>query len=92
MNKAELTNEDKNAIRKARVLHRGYYLVFNSENGKAILEDLENNFEVHLPVFQGKAGSFDPLDAMRRDAYREVMLYIRRRINLGTKINEQDND
>jgi len=38
---------------------------------------LEERFETNLPVFQGKAGEYDPLDAMRRDAYREVVLFLR---------------
>lgn len=37
---------------------------------------LKEHFETDLPCFQGKAGSFDPLDAMRRDAYREVVLWL----------------
>lgn len=38
---------------------------------------LEERFETNLPVFQGRAGAYDPLDAMRRDAYREVVLFLR---------------
>ncbi len=41
------------------------------------LAHLEARFEVHLPCFQGKAHQYDPLDAMRRDAYREMCLYLR---------------
>lgn len=41
------------------------------------IETLENHFETNLPCFQGQAGQYDPLDAMRRDAYREVILFLR---------------
>ena len=34
-------------------------------------------------VFQGKAGCYDPLDAMRRDAHREIFLVIRRQLALA---------
>ncbi len=57
-------------------------------NGQEILNDLEEHFQVNFPVFQGSAGHFDPLDAMRRDAYREVFLYIRNQI----KIIQQDDN
>lgn len=42
-----------------------------------LLEVLERRFETNLPCFQGVAGQYDPLDAMRRDAYREVVLFLR---------------
>lgn len=41
-----------------------------------VLAELKRHFQTDLPCFQGKAGSYDPLDAMRRDAYREVILFI----------------
>ena len=44
---------------------------------------LEDRFETRLPVFQGRAGQYDPLDAMRRDAYREVFLYIHHQLELA---------
>lgn len=48
-----------------------------------VLEVLERRFETRLPVFRGSAGQFDPLDAMRRDAYREVVLWLREQVVLG---------
>ena len=42
-----------------------------------VLNILEKEFQTNLPCFQGKAGSYDPLDAMRRDAQREVLLWVR---------------
>ncbi len=41
------------------------------------LSIIEERFQTSLPCFQGVAGAFDPLDAMRRDAYREVCLWLR---------------
>ncbi|MGN0868387.1 MAG: hypothetical protein ACI4O9_02535 [Akkermansia sp.] len=38
---------------------------------------LEERFETNYCCFQGKRGQYDPLDAMRRDAHREVILYLR---------------
>ena len=42
-----------------------------------VLDILVKEFQTNLPCFQGKAGSYDPLDAMRRDAQREVLLWVR---------------
>ncbi len=38
---------------------------------------LAERFEANYCCFQGKRGQYDPLDAMRRDAHREVILYLR---------------
>lgn len=62
---------------------RRLYDLFSTPPGQRVLEDLERRFEVHLPVFQGKPGAYDPLDAMRRDAHREVFLLIRHRLALA---------
>lgn len=43
---------------------------------------LEEQFQTELPCFQGEAGQYDPLDAMRRDAHREVLLWVRREASL----------
>ena len=42
-----------------------------------VLNILEKEFQTNLPCFQGKAGSYDPLDAMRRDAQREMLLWVK---------------
>lgn len=54
----------------------------------------EARFQTDLPVFQGSPGNYDPLDAMRRDAYREIFLYIRRQLQLAIKetTEEEKND
>ena len=41
-----------------------------------VLDILEKEFQTNLPCFQGKAGSY-PLDAMRRDAQREMLLWVK---------------
>ena len=42
-----------------------------------VLDILEKEFQTNLPCFQGKAGSYAPLDAMRRDAQREMLLWVK---------------
>lgn len=53
-------------------------MVLRSEEGKVLLEWMKEYFQIGLPCFQkqGEKGEFDPLDAMRRDAYREVVLWL----------------
>lgn len=64
--------------------------VLGTAEGSQVLEDLERRFETDLPVFQGKAGNYDPLDAMRRDAHREVFLVIRRQLALAHREAKQN--
>ena len=45
-----------------------------------VLDILSKEFQTDLPCFQGSAGSYDPLDAMRRDAQREVLLWVKHEI------------
>lgn len=52
------------------------------------LRYLDERFETGRCVFRGEAGTFDPLDAMRRDAYREVILFLRDE----RRKYEEDND
>ncbi len=65
--------------------------VFESEEAQQVLQTLEKRFETDFPVFQGKAGQYDPLDAMRRDAHREVFLVIRRQMDLARQEAIQNN-
>lgn len=55
-----------------------------------VIRMIEERFECHLPCFQGHAGAYDPLDAMRRDAYREVCLWLRRELQLNRKEHDDD--
>ena len=70
-------------VENARRSRRRLLATLGSPEGEQVLAELEQRFETHLPVFQGKAGSYDPLDAMRRDAHREVFLVIRRQLHLA---------
>lgn len=69
------------ALRQARADRA----VLAAQVDERVLEILERRFETRLPVFRGAAGQFDPLDAMRRDAYREVVLWLREQAELGRK-------
>lgn len=82
-------------LEQAREERQRLLKLFSSPEGEQVLEELERRFETHLPVFQGKSGSYDPLDAMRRDAHREVFLVIRHQLTLArqestTTQHEQD--
>jgi hypothetical protein len=68
---------------QAREEHRRLLALFSHPEAEQVLADLERRFETHLPVFQGKAGAYDPLDAMRRDAHREIFLLIRHQLKLA---------
>ncbi len=72
-------------LEKARSARRRLLAVLGSEEGEAVLCHLEERFETGLPVFQGQRGAYDPLDAMRRDAHREVFLVIRRQLELARR-------
>lgn len=78
------------ATDKARQDRARLLAVLGSPDGEVVLATLEHRFETDLPVFQGKAGSYDPLDAMRRDAHREVFLVIRHQLRLARQ--EQNNN
>lgn len=45
-----------------------------------LLSILEEQFQTNLPCFQGEPGKYDPFDAMKRDAQREVVLWLRLQI------------
>lgn len=70
-------------LEQAREERRRMLALFATPEGEQVLRDLEHRFETHLPVFQGKAGNYDPLDAMRRDAHREIFLVIRHQLELA---------
>ena len=70
-------------LEQAREERRSLLKLFSYPEGEQVLADLERRFETDLPVFQGKAGCYDPLDAMRRDAHREIFLVIRRQLALA---------
>lgn len=65
-------------VRLAERRWKAKRVFLRSEEGRVLLEWMEEVFETGLPCFQGGRGGFDALDAMRRDAYREVLLWLRR--------------
>lgn len=79
-------------LEEERRSRRRFLRVFGSPEGQEVLDELEKKFEIHLPVFQGGSGQFDPLDAMRRDAYREVFLHCRRKLELARLDQEHAED
>ena len=68
--KTDPINEYEQCMKRRRRIFREAF------RNPEVLAELKRNFQTDLPCFQGKAGSYDPLDAMRRDAYREVVLFI----------------
>ena len=77
-------------IDKARRDRERLLAVLGTPEGELVLAALEQRFETDLPVFQGKAGAYDPLDAMRRDAHREVFLQIRHQLCLAKQEAKQN--
>lgn len=75
--------------RRARAERRELLAALGSPVGQRVLRRLEERFEIDLPAFQGKAGQYDALDAMRRDAHREVFLVIRRQLELAQQEETQ---
>ncbi len=80
------------SLKEARLKRRQLLRVFDTPDGRDALSFLEARFQTDLPVFQGSPGNYDPLDAMRRDAYREVFLYIRRQLQLALKESTTENN
>ena len=74
---------------RARSERRELLAVLGTDAGQRVLNRLEARFETNLPVFQGKPGQYDALDAMRRDAHREVFLVIRRQLDLARQEETQ---
>ncbi len=70
-------------VERAKAVRRRLRSLFSTPLGQQVLAELEARFETDLPVFQGRSGAYDPLDAMRRDAHREVFLVIRRQLSLA---------
>ena len=83
--------QQETSLKEARLKRRQLLRVFDTPDGRDILSFLEARFQTDLPVFQGSPGNYDPLDAKRRDAYREVFLYIRRQLQLALKESTTEN-
>lgn len=75
-------NKETNATKEKQKKRRKHLAEHIDE---ATINYLEERFQTNLPCFQGVAGQYDPLDAMRRDAYREVILWLKHEISLAKK-------
>lgn len=62
-------------------------LLFAQPLNEQGIEALERKFECDKPCFMrvGENGGFDPLDAMRRDAYREVVAWLKNQFAIYRK-------
>ena len=84
----EMTPEELAELERLLRAERAYIAEHVDER---LLRIMEDRFMTHLPSYQKKRdGSYDPLDAMRRDANREVILWLREEIK--TYKLEHDND
>lgn len=88
----DTTLQQEAALREALLKRRQLLRVFDTPDGRDALTFLEARFQTDLPVFQGSPGTYDPLDAMRRDAHREVFLYIRHQLQLALKETTTENN
>lgn len=79
MHTREVKQKRDAELRKRRAL------LFSMPLDERGIEELEKKFECHLPCFQMRDGSFDTLDAMRRDAYREVCIWLREQLTIYRK-------
>jgi len=67
--------------KKAQRVTNAYHRVFQSEDGKIILDHLHNYFRTNRPAFQRSMhNAYDPLHAAMRDGQREVILFIEHKL------------
>jgi len=71
-----------------RAIREAYQLVFNSEDGHKVLEDLQKRFHIHGTVF-----STEPTDTAYREGQRTVVLFIQSMLLDWDKLlKEQENE
>ena len=67
--------------KKAQRVTNAYHRVFQSEDGKIILEHLHDYFRTNRPAFQRSMhNAYDPIHAALRDGQREVLLLIEHKL------------
>lgn len=81
MKKDEMSNmtaEEQGYLMEVKTRRRKLSEAFTPD----VFKILEDRFETDLPCFQDRngTGQWDPLDAMRRDAYRELLLWVKHEI------------
>lgn len=90
-----MTDETRErSIERARKMQRivnAYHRVFNSEDGKIVMEDLAQAFGVHHPAFlqvgttAGGKIEYDDTYGKIRDGQRSVYLHIENRLRAPTR-------
>jgi|TARA_S200002703_G_C3696630_1_gene213943 hypothetical protein len=71
-----------------RAIREAYQLVFNTEDGQTVLEDLKKRFHIHGTVF-----STEPTDTAYREGQRTVVLFIQSMLlDWDNLLKEQDNE
>jgi len=70
-----------------RATREAYQLVFNSEEGQRVLEDLQKRFHIHGTVF-----STEPTDTAYREGQRTVVLFIQSMLLDWDKLLKEQNN
>lgn len=87
----EIEEEKKRILAEIKISQRDRaYLAEHID--ERVIQIFESRFLTNLPCFQSKDGRYDPLDAMRRDAYREVVLWLRWSIEQHKQEHNEDDD
>ena len=82
MTDAEMIRREK----EAQCLVNSYHRVFGSDDGKAIIADLEKVFGMAMPAFLQKPdGGFDTHHAAKRDGQADIMRHIRAKLLAESK-------
>ncbi len=64
-------------------INNAYRRTFESEEGKAVLENLKAYFRMNRPAYERSLGQpYDPVAAALRDGQREVVLFIEHKLSL----------
>ncbi len=73
-------SDDLARERKSQATINAYHRVFETQDGKMVLDDFKASFGLHMPAFipqtRGRHCEYDPLHAAIRDGQRQVMLHI----------------
>lgn len=65
-------------------LRNAYKLLFNTDDGKVVLEDLQRRFHIHGSTF-----SSEPTDTAYREGQRTVVLFIQQMLQNWDHIQEE---
>jgi len=80
---------DEAVIEQAKAAQRvnnAFHRVFETEDGRVVLEHLRSYFRMDRPAFERSLGHrFDTIAAAIRDGQREVLLFIEHKLATPTK-------